>query len=276
MFDIRIGTIIDAPGAEARMPILREAGFESFELNFPAWLANSDLAAIAPNFLKSAGDCPISTLGIYGNTLEDENLQSGIRNLIKYAHDFGCDTIGLFAGAVSGKGVQASIPLFKKVFSEFIDLAERYNVRLAIENCGCGWKTCVENIGYCEAAWELMFDAVNSPRLGLEWEPAHQLGQLVDVEAQLRRIAKKVFHIHGKDATVAKDILYARGIDGDRPWKWDRNPGFGDSNWANLFTILLQAGFSGSCDIEGYHDVVHYDDLDAIYKALMAVIKGGN
>lgn len=262
MFDIRIGTLIDAVGAEDSMPLLRQAGFESFELNFPVELANGDLSALASRLLSATGDCPISALGLYGNTLQDPLVLSGVRNLIAHSHDFGCDTVGLFAGAVSGSGVEAAIPRFREVFSELAELAERHSVRIAIENCGGGWMSCSQNIGYCEDAWDLMFDAVDSPYLGLEWEPAHQLCMLVDAEAQLRRVAKKVFHIHGKDATIARDVIRDHGLESGRPWKWDRNPGFGDSNWANLFTILLQAGFHGSCDIEGYHDPVHFDDME--------------
>ena len=263
MFDIRIGTLIGADGAEDSMPLLRQAGFESFELIFSAKLANGDLPALASRLLPAAGDCPVSVLGLYGNTLQDPLVLSGVRNLIAHAREFGCDTVGLFAGAVAGSGVEAAIPLFREVFSGLVELAERHAVRIAVENCEeGGWSSCFQNIGYCEDAWELMFDAVDSPYLGLEWEPAHQLSMLADAEAQLRRVAKKVFHLHGKDATIARDVIRDHGLTSGRPWKWDRNPGFGDSNWANLFTILLQAGFHGFCDIEGYHDPVHFDDME--------------
>ena len=38
--------------------------------------------------------------------------------------------------------------------------------------------------------------------------------------------------------------------------------GFGDSNWADIITILRMAGFVGSIDIEGYHDPVYRDVLE--------------
>ncbi len=37
------------------------------------------------------------------------------------------------------------------------------------------------NIGFCPRAWEMMFDAVDSLYLGLEWEPSHQLEQMISV-----------------------------------------------------------------------------------------------
>ncbi|MBQ7152920.1 MAG: sugar phosphate isomerase/epimerase [Clostridia bacterium] len=262
MFDILIGTLIGAGVAERCMPLLNEKGFESYELTFGTGDANGDLPALAQKVLGKADGRPIAALGLYGNTLQDEDLLKGIKNLIVHAHDFGCDVVSMFAGAKSGDSVEAAIPLFKEVFSGLVDLAEKHDVRLAIENCGGGWRRCDQNIAFCEDAWNLMFSAVDSPRLGLEWEPAHQLHGLVDVEAQLRRIAHKVIHLHGKDATVARDLIRDYGLHSGRPWCYDRTPGYGDSNWANLFTILLHAGFRGSCDIEGYHDLVHYDDME--------------
>ena len=39
-------------------------------------------------------------------------------------------------------------------------------------------------------------------------------------------------------------------------------PGFGDSNWTDIITILRQGGFTGSIDIEGWHDPVYRDELE--------------
>ena len=75
-------------------------------------------------------------------------------------------------------------------------------------------------------------------------------------------MGEKIVHLHGKDATVAWDVIREHGIHGNVEYIWDRTPGFGDSNWSDIFTILLQAGFTGSVDIEGYHDPVHYDDME--------------
>ena len=69
-------------------------------------------------------------------------------------------------------------------------------------------------------------------------------------------------HIHGKDGTVAWDVIREHGIHTSHPYCWNRTPGFGDTNWSDIFTILLQHGFTGACDIEGYHDPVHFDDME--------------
>ena len=184
---------------------------------------------------------PISSLGLYGNTLTDESLLRHIEQAMDSAHLFGCDTICLFAGGLPGHSVPDSIPEFKRVFSELIRRAEDLNLKLAIENCHMGgsWGSAKMNIGYCPDAWKLMFDAVPSDRLGLEWESAHPLSQLIDPIAQLREWAPKVFHVHGKDATIAWDVLRAHGLRAPQAWHWDRTPGFGDTNWNQIMTILM-------------------------------------
>lgn len=263
MFDIKIGTIIDAYSSDECFKYLNEKGFESYELSFGPDSAPEDMSALAEKVRGLIGERAIGALGLYGNTLKEDDVFQGIKNLIVNAHRFGTDVVAMFAGSDTGKPVPESIPLFKEKFSVLIDLAEKYDVRLAIENCGGNWQSCRSNIGFCSEAWDLMFDAVPSDRLGLEWEPAHQLCNLVDVEAQLRRYAKKVFHVHGKDATIFRDVLAQYGLgNGNHEWRFHRTPGFGDSNWSNLFTILLMNGFEGSCDIEGYHDPVHYEDME--------------
>jgi sugar phosphate isomerase/epimerase len=40
------------------------------------------------------------------------------------------------------------------------------------------------------AAWEMMFDAVPSKNLGLDWEPCHQMIELIDPLPQLREWVK--------------------------------------------------------------------------------------
>ena len=39
----------------------------------------------------------------------------------------------------------------------------------------------------------------------------------------------KLFHLHGKDATVAWDVVHSVGTRAGVPWIWHRTPGFGDT-----------------------------------------------
>ena len=85
-----------------------------------------------------------------------------------------------------------------------------------------------------------------------EFDPLPQLRQWVD----------RVYHIHGKDATVLWDVVKTRGTRGGAPYVFHRTPGFGDTNWTDVISILRQGGFKGAIDIEGWHDPVYRGDLE--------------
>jgi sugar phosphate isomerase/epimerase len=89
-------------------------------------------------------------------------------------------------------------------------------VRIAFENCPMlgTWETGDWNIAHNPAAWEMIFNEVPADNLGLEWEPCHQLVYLIDPIPQIRAWAAKIFHVHGKDATVRWDVIGAHSIFG--------------------------------------------------------------
>ena len=90
----------------------------------------------------------------------------------------------------------------------------------------------------------------------------HQLVYLIDPLPQIRKWAHKFFHVHGKDATVRWDVIKEHGIFGKEKFVFMRTPGFGDSNWTSIISELRLAGWTGSIDIEGWHDPVYRDALE--------------
>jgi sugar phosphate isomerase/epimerase len=137
-------------------------------------------------------------------------------------------------------------------------------VRIAFENCDMGgtWEYGDWNIAHSPKAWEMMFAELPDANLGLEWEPCHQMVSLIDPLPQLRQWVHKVFHVHGKDATVMWDVVKTRGIRGGTPYVYHRTPGFGDTNWSDVMTILRMAKYQGTIDIEGWHDPVYQGELE--------------
>ncbi|CAM4447237.1 sugar phosphate isomerase/epimerase [Deinococcus marmoris] len=65
-----------------------------------------------------------------------------------------------------------------------------------------------------------------------------------------------------KDATIAWDVIRESGIHGPHPYVWHRTPGFGDTNWTDVISILRQSGYSGDIAIEGFHDPVYRGELE--------------
>ena len=85
---------------------------------------------------------------------------------------------------------------------------------------------------------------------------------LIDPMPQLRKYVSKIFHVHGKDATVHWDLVREFGVYGAKQFAFHRSPGFGDSNWTNIISDHRIGGFKGSIDIEGWHDPIYKKDLE--------------
>ena len=268
--DLRIGTMLPARDAPRIIPQIKMHGFESFELTFGPDVVDLDLAELAGRIEEAIGndDIAISCLGIYGNPLGDGEVDAAFRNgwaaLIDGAHLFGAPIVSGFTGRLKDRPIPESLPRFKEVFAPLAARAADKGLRLAFENCDMGgdWATGEWNIAHNPAAWEMMFNEIPDEHVGLEWEPCHQMVHLIDPMAQLRKWVGKVFHVHGKDATVMWDVVREFGIAGPRPFAYHRTPGFGDSNWSNIISELRLGGFRGSIDIEGWHDPVWRDALE--------------
>ena len=268
---IRIGTLVNAgdnPPAYIRQ--ILPHGFESFSISFWQTLGGADLQRMAAEVKEAlaGSDAVVSSLAVFGNPLGvkpvDEDTRQAWAALIDAAQVFGCDVVAGFAGRVVDEPVDKSMPRFKEIFEPLAKRAADKGVRIAFENCEMGgdWHRGDWNIAHNPVAWEMMFNALPYDHLGLEWEPSHQLVQLIDPIPQLRQWAHRVFHLHGKDATVQWDVIKTAGIGGAKEYVHHRTPGFGDSNWTDIISILRQAGFKGSIDIEGWHDPVYKDDLE--------------
>jgi len=270
--DIRIGTLVPVnKGIEDYLRAIMPHGFESFSLTFwqtiPEGINLKQVAKSVKAVLAEAtgGIEPvISSLGMFGNPLEDKNNAKAWAKCIDACEAFGCDIVAGFAGALSGKPVPDSMKQYKKVFTPLAKRAADKGVRIAFENCDMRgtWECATTNIAHAPKAWEMMFDILPADNIGLEWEPCHQMYSLIDPLPQLRQWVDKVFHVHGKDATVLWDVVKTRGIRGGDVFAYHRTPGFGDTNWSDVITILRQAGFKGSIDIEGWHDPVYCGELE--------------
>ena len=270
MDKLRIGTLVGGKDAVRVIPQLIPYGFESFSITFWQTTGGIDLEDMAKKVgdVLAGHDVIISCLSLFGNPLMGEGESSDAlaswERLIDSAHLFGTDLVTGFTGRIVDRPIDESIPRFKEVFGELARRAADKGVRLAFENCNMGgdWQIGDWNIAHNPLAWEMMFDALPLDNLGLEWEPCHQMVQLIDPIPQLRKWANKIFHVHGKDATIAWDIIRECGIGGPELFVWHRTPGFGDSNWTDIISILRYSKYEGTIDIEGYHDPVYCGELE--------------
>lgn len=272
--DIRIGTLAGKGDRTAEyIASILPHGFESFQINFwqklPKGKTLKTIAAEVRNVLdqhaqETGHRAIVSSLGMFGNPLEDKTCAAAWGKCIDACEAFGCDIVAGFAGALEDRPVDQSMKTYKKVFGSLAKRAAGKGVRLAFENCDMGgtWEKPRFNIAHAPTAWEMMFDILPADNVGLEWEPCHQMNSLIDPLPQLRQWIDKVFHVHGKDATVNWDAVRRQGIRGGTHLVQHRTPGFGDTNWTDVISILRQNRFVGAIDIEGWHDPVYRDDLE--------------
>ena len=282
---IRIGTLVNqGQNSPEYIRQILPHGFESFSITFWKNLGGCDLDRLADEVAEvlDGTGAIISSLGVFGNPLETDEEASENRKsweaLIEAAPKFGCDVLCGFAGRVRGKAIHESRDRFREVFTPLAEQAGEKNLKIAFENCDMGgtWKSGDWNIAHNPLAWEIMFDAVPLDNLGLEWEPCHQMVSLIDPMPQLKEWLPKIFHVHGKDATIHWDVIHKYGIHSSvhadpntelpvqlaPSFVEHRTPGFGDSNWTDIITELRRGGFEGCIDIEGWHDPVYKKDLE--------------
>ncbi|MER8393174.1 sugar phosphate isomerase/epimerase [Mesorhizobium sp. M0045] len=272
LLDIRIGTMVranlDDPAAYVRQ--ILPLGFESIQPFFWQTLGGKDIPRLAGEIREAIGDADVvvSSIGVFGNPLESGEIDRGVlqawETIIDNAHLFGANMVSGFTGRIRGKPLPDSLPRFREVWGPLARRAADKGVRIAFENCAMdgNWTSGDWNIAHNPDAWELMFNELPDDNLGLEWEPCHQLVYLIDPIPQIRKWAPRIFHVHGKDATVRWDVIREHGVFGRLPFVQMRTPGFGDSDWTRVISELRLAGYKGAIDIEGWHDPVYRGDLE--------------
>lgn len=226
------------------LDILLNSGFTSFNLFFWEKSEHSNWEKClcnAASKIHNNGGC-ISALSVYGNPLGNTEINCETRNLFLSlpvaAKRIQCPLISGFAGRVIGRSVPDSLESLKKKFSPVVSQCEKLDIRLAFENCRMGdtWKTGKWNIAINPDAWALIIEALDSKRVGLEWEPCHQLEAFVDVYAQIAMWKDRIFHLHGKDARIQKEQIAISGIYGSQKWVRCCLPGEGDCDWTKVLS----------------------------------------
>lgn len=271
MHNIRIGTLVQGTGdVSGYIRKILPYGFESVSITWWQEFRDAPPSKIADEVRRTAEEngVKVSSISPFGNALEydaaGETTRKNFEEAIDRAADFGTDLVTGFSGRLRGKSVPECIERMKEVWTPLLERAASKNVRIAFENCNMGgnWNSGDWNIAINPDAWELIFDALPAENLGLQWEPCHQMTLLIDPMPQIREWGHRFFNIHGKDATIRHDIIAKHGFGGRECPVWHRTPGFGDSDWTVIISELRLVGFTGSIDIEGWHDPVYRDALE--------------
>lgn len=275
---IEIGAVLNAQEiTKESITILKKEGFKTVNIFFWESLDGIDLSNLAK--IMDESQMNVSCLSIFGNPLREDLKGNDIRiawkTLIENASLFSNPYISGFAGRKVGSSVSDSLLSWERFFSQILDDCYKKNVKgILFENCRMGdtWKTGKWNIAINPDAWKIMFDRLDDEKIGLQWEPCHQIGAFADPLNQLKIWIPKIKHIHGKDGTINYDVLKEKGIYGKDKFFSHTLPGMGDTSWKNIFEILHANNYNGSIDLE-FQGESFIDNLEEAKKSLAYLIE---
>jgi sugar phosphate isomerase/epimerase len=268
------------------LDFVQRLGFRCFE-----WvrIEESPCASHNPDWRREADalreqtnhrDLRISAIAVwYRNALDPKQTDDARRILfhsIDVASYQGIRTISAFPGAVieTTFNERGGAPAFtppEKFLVQTVEfwkpLAQRARdcgVRIAFEHCPQGpWHLPIAhwNVFGQPAVWNQFFEMAGYDNLGIEWDAAHLICQMIDPLENLREFAKRIFHVHAKDACIDVPLMRRYGI--CHPGVAEhRFPGLGQTNWGHVISELLRTGYDSDINIEGWHDPVYRDRLE--------------
>ncbi len=202
----------------------------------------------------------ISSLAFYPNTMDSdlEKRQASIDHLMKVINMsslLGVNMVTTFIGRMQEKTVEENIEEYKKVWPAIVKFAEEKGVKIAIENCPMLFTNDQwpggQNLATTPAIWRELFSIIDSPNLGLNYDPSHFVWQMIDYIKPIYEFKDKIFHVHYKDIKIYRDRLNDYGVMAT-PLKWmsPKLPGLGDVDWGKYVSALTDIGYTGYTCIE--------------------------
>lgn len=202
----------------------------------------------------------ISSLAFYPNPMDGDLEKRAaaiehLKNVIRASAKLGVGMVSTFIGRDQSKTVEENLLLVKQIWPDIIQLAEKLDVKIAIENCPMLFDADQwpggQNLMSTPALWNQVFQLLDSEHLGLNYDPSHFVWQMMDYIQPVYTFKDKIFHVHFKDIKVYPDKLNKVGIMA-YPLSYMRPkiPGLGDVNWGKFVSALTDIGYNGCACIE--------------------------
>ena len=272
-----VSAILDNSTYEEMMDTASELGFECVEvacwprgkaerryagvshIDVKRVLEDDTYAAHILDYAKEKG-VEISSLAYYPNTM-DADLEKRnqavehLKTLIKASKKLGIGMVTTFIGRDQKKTVEENLELVKEIWPPIIELAEKEDVKVAIENCpmlfGPDQWPGGQNLMTTPAIWKKVFEILDSDHLGINYDPSHFVWQMIDYIKPIYEFKDKIFHVHYKDIKVYKDKLNQVGIMAyPLDFMSPKLPGLGDVDWGKYVSALTDIGYDGYTCIE--------------------------
>ncbi len=219
----------------------------------------------------------ISSLAYYPNPLDPdvqkrEGYIAHLYHLIDASAMLGVNMITTFVGRDPKKNVEENLELVKEIWPPIVKYAEEKGVKIAIENCPMLFTNDEwpggQNLMTTPANWRKVFEILDSPNFGINYDPSHFVWQQIDYIKPIYEFKDKIFHVHYKDIKVYQDKLADVGIMAT-PLQYmsPKLPGLGDVDWGKYVSALTDIGYDGYTCIE-VEDKAFEKNLDDAKRAV--------
>lgn len=224
----------------------------------------------------------ISSLAYYPNTMDPDpaKRETYIRHLYKLIDAsamLDVNMITTFVGRDPQKSVAQNLELLKEIWPPIVQYAEKKRVKIAIENCPMlftddEWPG-GQNLMTTPAIWRKVFEIIDSPFFGLNYDPSHFVWQQIDYIKPIYEFRDKIFHVHYKDIKIYPEKLADAGIMAT-PLQYmsPKLPGLGDVDWGKYVSALTDIGYEGYSCIE-VEDKAFENSLEDAKKAVILSAK---
>ncbi|GGD61619.1 sugar phosphate isomerase/epimerase family protein [Paenibacillus nasutitermitis] len=195
-----------------------------------------------------------------------------IETLLQAASRLGVKVVSTFTGRDPAKTLEENLELYGQVFPKVADMAERYGVKLAFENCPMYefWPP-VYNIAVSPYMWRELFARVPSPALGLNIDPSHLIWQGIDIAEAIHAFKDRIVLAQAKDTELLPGVMRDQGMLTLRWWR-HRIPGQGNVDWNAFITALHEISYDGILSIE-HEDPVWSGSDDKVARGLLLAQK---
>ena len=158
------------------------------------------------------------------------------------------------------KAYEEGFELFAERWNPILDTFRQEGVRFALE-------VHPTEIAYnIETAQQALKAIDHRPEFGFNFDPSHMVWQSIDPVLFLREFHDRIYHVHAKDAEVQRSTVARSGVIPTGAWmRPDRGfrfrvPGWGQVNWREVMTALVEIGYDYVLSYEHEDPVMSRDD----------------
>ena len=230
---------------------LKKAGFKYIDLSFwSRYLSGSRYFTTSNEILAEEYKREIETLELipvqshepFGNSIGDDGGAFYYKKTplaLDLAGRIGIPSITLHAGiAITPMSREEYMEKNVKIFKSHIPVAEKYGMKLLIENTG--WTVNGTNLSTADDLNE-MLDRIDHPLFGVCWDTGHANLCNLDQYAELKKLGSRLLGLHVHDNLGG---VRAPGCD------MHLYPYWGNINFDGVISALLEIGYKGTFNFE--------------------------